>query len=255
MQVAYKELDALVVNIGNQTKLFSTAVFCYLILGQSRTTRQVLALILICFGCTLGCLDEGSLHSVVDSPSGAKASNFLGLMSLGAASMLSGLSAALSERSLRVHQRNIYLFSMELCLISLVSVLVASAASALTSSRGSEVAIAGFFEGWSLAVVLPAVIPVGSQAFGGILVGRVTKSHGSVAKCFAVILGIVLTGILRGLLTEDTLSVQMVLSAICVILGITLHQVGGSKVAEPASVVNGHAKNPFNGKANAPKRD
>ena len=53
---------------------------------------------------------------------------------------------------------------------------------------------------------------------------QVTKSHGSVAKCFAVILGIVLTGILRGLLTEDTLSVQMVLSAICVILGITLHQ-------------------------------
>ena len=78
------------VNIGNQTKLFSTAVFCYLILGQSRTTRQVLALILICFGCTLGCLDEGSLHSVLDSPSAAKASNFLGLMSLGAASMLSG---------------------------------------------------------------------------------------------------------------------------------------------------------------------
>merc|ERR1719326_2888439 len=144
---------------------------------------------------------------------------------------------------------------MELCLISLASVLVASAASALTSSRGSEVAIAGFFEGWTLAALLPAVIPAGAQAFGGILVGKVTKNHGSVAKCFAVILGIVLTGILRGLLTEDTLSVQMLFSSGCVILGITLHQVGGSKSPEPTSPVNGHAKNPFRDKADTPKRD
>jgi hypothetical protein len=172
------------------------------------------------------------------------------MMSLAAASMLSGLSAALSERSLRVHKRNMYLFSMELCLIGLTSVLVASGAHLLTST-GRDQILPGFFDGWSSAAVLPAVIPAGAQAYGGILVGRVTKSHGSVAKCFAVILGIMLTGILRGVLTEDTLSVQMIVSAVIVICGITLHQVGGSKVTEPKSHVNGHA----NGKATAPKSD
>jgi hypothetical protein len=60
---------------------------------------------------------------------------------------------------------------------------------------------------------------------------------------------------MRGLLTTDALSVQMLFSAVCVIFGITLHQVGGSKVSEPMSPVNGHAKDPFNGKANTPKRD
>jgi len=216
MQVAYQQLDALVVNLGNQTKLFSTAIFCYFLLGQTRCAQQVFALGLICLGSTLGCTEDkwAWTGGAVTAP--------LGLLALLGASALSGVGASLSELALRKHKRNTYLFSMELSMYSLVCMGVGMAAA------GEAGGASTFFAGWTPHTLIPAL----TQAAGGILVGRVTKECGSVAKCFAVILGILLTAVFRSLLTA-AVSGQLLLSCACVISGIALHQVDSGDTGFP----------------------
>jgi len=216
MQVAYQQLDALVVNLGNQTKLFSTAIFCYFLLGQTRCAQQVFALGLICLGSTLGCTENKWAWT-----GGAVAAPPVGLLALLGASALSGVGASLSELTLRKHKRNTYLFSMELSMYSLVCMGVG-----LAVTGGHQPS--NFFAGWTPATLLPAL----TQAAGGILVGRVTKECGSVAKCFAVILGILLTAVFRSLLTA-AVSGQLLLSCACVISGIALHQVDSGDTGFP----------------------
>ena len=49
----------------------------------------------------------------------------------------------------------------------------------------------GFFRGWTLATL----VPVTTSALGGIFVGQVTKHLGGIAKGFAIVAGLVFTGV------------------------------------------------------------
>lgn len=211
MQVAYKKMDALVCNLVNQTKLFSTALFCYLLFRQSRTSEQLLALGLICLGSTLGCA-EGSELTWGDGDS-------VGLVCLLTASLLSGFGSAVSERALR--DRDAHLFSLELSVYSQFFLLSGVAYTRIFNpSTGG-----GFFEAWTPFTLVPAM----TQALGGVLVGRVTKDHGSLMKCFAVIFGILLTALFRAILSRRDISLQLILAIGCVVAGIALHQRGPAR--------------------------
>ena len=87
------------------------------------------------------------------------------------------------------------------------------AGSLALSPDGSRVAREGLFVGWRAGTLLP----VASNALGGMLVAQVTMTLGGVAKGFAVVAGLVLTGIssavLDGRLPELSLLVALVLVA------------------------------------------
>jgi UDP-sugar transporter A1/2/3 len=51
----------------------------------------------------------------------------------------------------------------------------------------------GISQGWTLGTWVPVV----SNGLGGILVGLVTKYHGAIVKSFAMIFGMVISGILQ----------------------------------------------------------
>ena len=51
----------------------------------------------------------------------------------------------------------------------------------------------GISQGWTLGTWVPVV----SNGVGGILVGLVTKYHGAIVKSFAMIFGLVISGILQ----------------------------------------------------------
>ena len=67
------------------------------------------------------------------------------------------------------------------------------------------------------------MIPVIANAFGGIVVGLVTKYAGGVTKGFALIAGIIITAIADYLVDGIPLGPQHLLSAILVSLSIYLH--------------------------------
>jgi UDP-sugar transporter A1/2/3 len=84
---------------------------------------------------------------------------------------------------------------MELCVVSLIFMLV----SMVKSEDGKRIRDEGFFNNWTPKTL----IPVMTNAAGGIVVGLVTKYAGSVKKGFALIFGLLLSGILQALQDDD----------------------------------------------------
>uniref|UniRef100_A0A7S2YRJ9 Sugar phosphate transporter domain-containing protein n=1 Tax=Entomoneis paludosa TaxID=265537 RepID=A0A7S2YRJ9_9STRA len=125
-------------------------------------------------------------------PAGWNAQRFFdGVAPILLASFISGLAGALSQMNLQksTGARNAYLFSMELCVASILLL----GGSLLISSDGQLILQKGFFHGWTPSTLIPIV----TNAMGGIVVGLVTKYAGSVRKGFALIFGILLSGLMQ----------------------------------------------------------
>ena len=97
------------------------------------------------------------------------------------------------------------------------------------SAGGATPALVLTARGWSAL----AAVPVASQAVGGLLVGQVTKRMGGVAKGFAIVGGLVLTGALQSLADGRLLSPELYLALVlvvarCVALRIEKKKLDGS---------------------------
>lgn len=123
-----------------------------------------------------------------------------GVLAVLLASFISGLAGALTQKSLQSHVvgtigRNSYFFTMELCVASTIVMLI----SMLKSEDGRRIHSDGFFEGWTPKTFLPIL----TNAAGGIIVGLVTKHAGAVKKGFALIFGLLLSGIVQACMKES----------------------------------------------------
>jgi UDP-sugar transporter A1/2/3 len=240
---AYQNLDALTFNVLNQTKTLSAALCCYLVMGRGQSGVQVLALLLLLlsalvmegivkvewillltstFAATMG-NDKGADDDTGNDSDGWGAQHFThGVAPILLASFISGLAGALSQKNLQAAGggRNAYLFSMELCA---ASVLILSASLSL-SADGKAIADRGFFDGWTPTTF----IPIATNSVGGIIVGLVTKHAGSVRKGFALIFGILLSGLVQAVLQPEQ--------------GITKEQIMGGVLAGVSLYL--HATNP-----------
>lgn len=131
-----------------------------------------------------------------ESPTSAAAEEWaerqliMGVMPALCASFISGLAGALVQRTLQAHQRNPHIFNMELAIFSCMVLLTSLVAG---SPDFEKLKNNGISQGWTLGTWVPVV----SNGLGGILVGLVTKYHGSVVKSFAMIFGMVISGILQ----------------------------------------------------------
>lgn len=134
------------------------------------------------------------------------------------ASLISGLSGALSQKNLQAHGggRNPYLFSMELCAASSLILI----GSFFFSSDGIEIARAGFWNGWTPLTW----IPITTNAMGGIIVGLVTKHAGSVRKGFALIFGMLISGLTQAWLQPNVgVSKEQALGGCLAALSLYIH--------------------------------
>jgi UDP-sugar transporter A1/2/3 len=137
-----------------------------------------------------------------------------GIVPILAASLISGMAGALTQLNLQGGgsskpiwgkrsslssdtsvstrpPRNAYLFSMEMNVASIIFLL----GSLFMSADGRTVlrSPTTFFSNWTPQTFIPVV----TNAIGGILVGLVTKHAGSVRKGFALIFGLLLSGIFQ----------------------------------------------------------
>ena len=76
---------------------------------------------------------------------------WLGFVPVLAASILSGLAAALSQKALQGQKRGSYLFTSELAFFSIITMLVNM------MLTGDSIAIDGFFDGWTWHALIPIV--------------------------------------------------------------------------------------------------
>lgn len=228
--MAYQNLEALTFNVLNQTKILSAALSCYLVMGQRQSKMQMISL---CFLILSTLVIEQILHpfalislwqgnalkgitgafsslGAVSGSAGRRVTH--GIVPLLVASLISGMAGALTQKNLQgsrggasiwgrgVKQngkhsvsrspRNAYLFSMEMNVASSILLLVSLFAS---SDGRNMIRSRTFFSNWTPETFIPVI----TNSIGGILVGLVTKHAGSVRKGFALIFGLLLSGMFQ----------------------------------------------------------
>ena len=225
-------LDAMTVNLLNQTKTLSAALFLYLIMGQRQSPMQLFALFLMLLSAViltsrsdgmnpfsafnLSSVGSFSIWSLLANPTENTA--VLGMLAIGAASMISGLSTALTQNALSKGRHPIFL-SAELASFGIFSLIVTdmfqhNGQSTLLTLQGG-----GPFKHWTWWTLIPVL----SSAVGGIIVGLVTKYAGGVTKGFALIAGIIVTGVVEFVVDGTPLGPKHVFAAGLVSISIWIH--------------------------------
>ena len=224
----------------NQTKTLSAALWCFLLMGKRQSVVQMVALTILLFSALLfqGSLslsglfqkkvEEAESEKVVVN-GGAKVEETRkhtsirkGIIPCLGAAFISGLAGALSQKGVQVAKaggvgRNPYLYTMELGLFSSISLLFSMFAT--KNGRKSLSEEGGIFKYWTPL----SIIPITSRALGGLLTALVHKHAGATRKGFALILGLILTGVTQSWIEGESLSADELMAMFLVILSSYLH--------------------------------
>ncbi|TYZ67322.1 hypothetical protein PybrP1_008065 [[Pythium] brassicae (nom. inval.)] len=235
VQVSYQHLPPIVFNLVNQTKLLWTALFVFLLLGKRFSALQCVAmLVLLSAAVLLSLAKDSGRDGDRDSDSAPPASFELGLLPVLLASILSGVGAAITQQSMQVHKRDPALVTIELSVYGSVFLALPLLWSALSASlvagsrrpsaagapEGVDTAlVASLFDGWDALTLLP----VATNALGGLLVGTVTKHVGGVLKSFALICGIAFTAFVESAVYGAVLPADVYVAAVLVALSLFLY--------------------------------
>ncbi|DBA02262.1 TPA: hypothetical protein N0F65_007672 [Lagenidium giganteum] len=220
VQISYQNLPPIIFNLINQTKLLWTALFLFVLMGKRFSLVQCVAMLML--------LSAAVLLSVAKDPSSSNGDadvelDFqLGLLPVIVASILSGVGATITQRSMQVHRRDVSLVTMELALygsIFLVLPVLLPSPSRLDSSSISAVPISQWLDGWDSFTLIPIV----TNAMGGLLVGAVTKHVGGVLKSFALICGIAFTAFVESYLYGSVLPTDVYIAAVLVAISMSLY--------------------------------
>jgi UDP-sugar transporter A1/2/3 len=181
----------------------------FIICGRKQSPLQIVALVLLaCAGIIV------NLEGVGRGMLGV--SFQLGVVPVLIASLLSGFSAAVTERVLRQQSRNSFLYTLELSIYSVIVLLL----SFVGGPDQAMIQSKGFFHGWTLWTMAPVL----TQASGGLIIGFVAKYAGSEMKGFALIVGIILTAALQTLFyPESQLVTAHYIALSLVVVGMYLH--------------------------------
>jgi UDP-sugar transporter A1/2/3 len=216
--LAYQNLEALTFNVLNQTKILSAALCCYLVMGKKQSKVQVFSLLMLVASAMvmekvipLKNWGIAAAKSSLGSPDLMSRHVTHGVVPVLFASFISGLAGALTQKNLQgaskkassvTKGRNTYLFSMEMTVASALVLLV----SLLVSSDGKAMSQNGLLHKWTPQTL----IPIFTNSIGGILVGLVTKHAGSVRKGFALIFGLLLSGVIQAGSSNGVSTAQIV---------------------------------------------
>ena len=204
--VGASSLDSVTFNCLNQSKLVSTALCVYFVFGVRQSLTQTLALGgLLVAGAILQ--EGGGVASGAEKDADQTRAKVAGVAAVLAASALSGVASAATQFSLQRLRRTSTALTVEMAVAAIPCLLLAHYGASDLSDRG------GFFRGWTASTLVPVV----SSALGGIFVGQITKRLGGVAKGFAIVGGLVLTGILQSLVTGEGLEAKHAVALLLVV--------------------------------------
>lgn len=225
VQVSYQHLPPIVFNLVNQTKLLWTALFVYVLLGKRFSVQQCGAMLVLLSAAVLLSLAKDSGKNNRSSAELEPAVSFeLGLLPVLLASVLSGVGAAITQRSMQLHQRDAALVTIELSVYGSVFLLLSMLWSALFSSASSTSSSSSLSSDSLLdGCDAYTLIPIVTNAFGGLLVGTVTKHVGGVLKSFALICGIAFTAFVESFVYGAVLPTEVFVAAALVAFSLFLY--------------------------------
>jgi solute carrier family 35 (UDP-sugar transporter), member A1/2/3 len=254
---AQQRLDAVTFNGVTQTKTVSAAAWCWILLGQSQTSRKwaslgvltVAALVLEGHGwvfvqrlqALMGHTRKQSQKeptstqssiSTAPTPTWQQQQSLSGLLPCLGATFVSGLAGTLSQWGLQNaggggQGRNAYLFTMEISIYSGLWLAASLMWSRLMSTRNgsNKSAPKQPSKQQQLPPTTPratVLIPIVTKAMGGLLTALIHKHAGTVAKGFGFVLGLVLSGLVKAWV-EGALAPHQVMGTLLVLLSTWMH--------------------------------
>ena len=263
---SYQHLDSVTFNGLTQIKTLSAALCCYLVLGKMQSKIQIIALGLLSLSTLIfqGMLDEVISKVLSRNKTNHEKKNvnepkqhdsdallnidgkkrfFLGIVPCLAATLLSGLAGAFSQRSLQTivgsMERNAYFYSAEISFFSALCLVISMVTKKMFSQKsidnGSSLGVtkkydkdkavislqkkASYFDYWTWQTLVPIFV----KATGGILTALVHKHSGSVMKGFSLVLGLVFSALLQTVLDGKNLSLTQLGGTALVLLSSWLH--------------------------------
>ena len=235
-QYAYQLIDPMTFNLLNQTKTLAAAFWLYIIMGQKQTYIQVFALILLLVAAfiltskdinnfedifSMININSESIDIKIFSDLASLGNTGLGILLVILASMISGISTALTQKTLQIAAkgkgRNSIFLSAEMAVYAIPFLIISDK---LNSNKNSiKLGSDNFFAHWNILTFIPVLC----NAFGGIIVGLVTKYAGGVKKGFALIAGLLITAFASWIIDKKKLRVNDWLALIIVAISIYLH--------------------------------
>jgi solute carrier family 35 (UDP-sugar transporter), member A1/2/3 len=234
--VSHQNLDPVTFNGLTQTKTLSAALCCWIILQTPQSPLQIAALAIL-FGSALVFQGYyfGSTHNnnnnnnnnkskINGSESAATTKRFnedwiwRGVVPCLGAAFLSGLAGALSQKGLQltgIAGRDPFLYSIEISFYSAITLLISMA----RSSTNVRMELAKQRSYWTYQTLIPIVV----KAAGGVITALVHKYAGSVAKGFALMFGLVLSGTVQMCLAQETLQPHQVAGTLMIMLATWMH--------------------------------
>mmetsp|Transcript_138049 Transcript_138049/g.240082 ORF Transcript_138049/g.240082 Transcript_138049/m.240082 type:complete len:328 (-) Transcript_138049:375-1358(-) len=207
IQIAYQNIDGVVFNILNQTKMLFTAVFSFLMMGRRQSRMQCVALFMVSLAGILISVSES--RTVMSGTNGHNGNGHgrgqwaLGIICILTASALSGLGSGITEWILQGQRRNSYVFSAEMAFFGCAMIAGSLVLNLTTDAQMWRQE--GLFARWRWQTLIPVL----TQGWGGIVVGLITKVAGGVKKGFAVISGLILTCLVKSLMYGEPLSLAI----------------------------------------------
>uniref|UniRef100_A0A7S2T4E9 Nucleotide-sugar transporter n=1 Tax=Chloropicon primus TaxID=1764295 RepID=A0A7S2T4E9_9CHLO len=210
VQTAYVELNPITFNCLNQTKLITTATALYLIKGVRQNKKQMLALSLVSVGAML--------LSVRGSENGANAENMsttTGVAMSLTGTVLSGIAATVTQIFMQDMRLSPFLVTLAMCIVSIVT--VGSSIVSQTKIMGEP--LLSVFDHWTAS----SIVPVITQALGGLLVGLVTNYCGSIDKGISFVCGLAVSAVCQCAVTRVMLPWNALLALLFVAQGSFMH--------------------------------
>eukprot|EP01084_Bolivina_argentea_P055341 101472_1 len=200
---AFLQLDPVTYALINQSKMIFAALFLKLILNKTPTIRQMIALSILFISSIMLSLD--TINNTNKSLDSIDKNKSYGLICIIIASIMSGLAGTLTQKALQSEKlpRNSILFSIELAFYGVIfSCFRLYFESIFDIFDGTLIAKNGFFHHLETTVL----IPITTNAIGGIGCGLITKYTSVIYKSYATICGILLNGIFRLFLYSTPMS-------------------------------------------------
>jgi UDP-sugar transporter A1/2/3 len=223
---SHQHLDPVTFNGLTQTKTLSAALCCWLIMGKLQSPMQIVALSIL-FGSALvfqGYLRLGSNRSETEtawSPPSKRRDDWVlrGVVPCLGAAFLSGLAGALSQKGLQltgIAGRDPFLYTVEISFFSAITLCFSMMRSPMMFSKVEWQKQKAHWN-WK------TMIPIFVKAAGGVITALVHKYAGSVAKGFALMFGLVLSGTIQQALSQETLQPHQVAGTLMIMMSTWLH--------------------------------
>jgi len=136
-----------------------------------------------------------------------------GILPVLTGSILSGIATTVSQKVLQHDNKNSYLYTTELAVWGIMTLFI------FMLFNDEKIIEQGIFKGWTALTILPIL----TNALGGIFVGLVVKYAGGVRKGFGTVAGMFLTAVLSFFIEYSPFSLTTWIALPLLIASVYIH--------------------------------